>query len=335
MRTHRVGVIGLGGNGWGHAESYRKQGCELVAVADVREERLAEAREKLRPAKVFSDYRQLLALPEIEAVTISLPNYLHAPVAIDALRAGKHVLIEKPMAMNAAEAEEMIAAARASGVKLMVGLNNRFRRDVEFLRARVAAGELGEVYYGHAGWLRRMNYARGWFREKEKSGGGPLIDLGVHMLDLVLYLMGSPRATAVSASTFTKLGDYDVEDFACAFIRLEGGKVVNLEVSWEANIPHFDENERNFVRLYGTRGGADLSPLVIHTRVDGREVKVVPSVSPDEGGMDSRDREIEHFLTCIEDDTEPSPSGEEALNVMKILDAIYRSAGEGREVRVT
>jgi len=331
----KVGVIGLG-IGFGHVDSFSKlPDVEVAAIADLNESRLKGTGDRYKIKKRYKDYKELLKDTEIDAVSICLPNYLHAPATIEALNSGKHVIVEKPMAMNADEAQQMVETAEKNKKKLMIAVNNRYRTDSQFLKDLVEQGEIGEVYYGEAGWIRRMNYAGGWFREKAKSGGGPLIDLGVHMLDLILYLIGDFDAESVYGVTYTKVANTDVEDIATAIIRLKSGTSVHLMATWECFAPNlYEHNEIQYLRLYGTEGGAVLHPLRIHKRIKGRLADMVINIRPEEGGKNSRDREIEHFIDCIKNDKTPISSGEQGVKVMKILDAIYKSAETGRDVLI-
>lgn len=203
---------------------------------------------------IYTDYRELLARDDIDAVSVCVPNFLHKEITVAALQAGKHVLCEKPMAMNADEAKAMLAAANESGKILMIGFNIRFRSDVQRLKQFVDAGDLGEIYYAKTGYIRRRGTPFGWFSVKAESGGGPVIDLGVHVIDMTRFMMGNPRPVSVSASTYQKFRHYhiqdsqawcssdvtdglrsgeqfDVEDLAAAFIRFDNGATMAVEVS--------------------------------------------------------------------------------------------------------
>ncbi len=331
MGTIRVGIVGLG-MGRSHLTSYRKlPGVEVVALADTNERRLKRTGEEFKVSLLLGHYSELLKLKDVDAVSICLPNFLHAPASIEALRKGKHVLVEKPPAINAAELKKMIRAAREHQRVLMVALNNRFRPDVQALRRIIKKGELGEIYYARAGWLRRVNYAGGWFKERSKSGGGALLDLGIHAIDLSLYLMDSPEPISVAGSTYTKLGRYDVEDLALGLVRLKGGTTLSIEISWELHEPRIEPNEIIFVDLMGTKGGATLEPLRIRKRIRGDPVEIFPS-SPEGSWQGSVYEEVGHFMRCIRSGKEPISSGRSALSTMKIIDGIYESSKRGREV---
>lgn len=321
-----------------------------MAVADVMGDAAGRLAEMLEAVHVFTDYRELLALKELDAVLITLPNYLHAQTAIDAMEAGKHVLCEKPMAVNGKDAERMVKTQQQTRKILMVALNNRFRRDVQYLRAYAQAGELGEIYNAKCGWMRRAGIPGwgGWFTTMEHSGGGPLIDIGVHMLDLALYIMGNPKPVSVVGSTYTKFGDtaerksrvwsvanpdgrFDVEDLATAFIRLDNGATLTLDVSWAANI----EKDSVFVNLMGTKGGAALDNskgVTLFSEKFGVQQDLHSNLTFNDD--EARLEMWRHFLDCIKTGEEPISSPVQGMFLNKILDAIYESSRTGREVLI-
>ena len=340
----RFGIIGLG-MGRHHAVQLRQAPhAELVAICDLDMERLERVGDELGVPWRATNYRDLLGSPDIDAVVVALPNSLHSPVSVDALRAGKHVLCEKPMARNAPEAEQMLQTAREVGRLLMVHFNYRFTAPAMALHRYVEAGELGRVYHARSWWHRNRGIPGlgGWFTSKDAAGGGPLIDLGVHRLDLALWLMGYPQAVAVSGATYDFLGKelaqrsrstYDVEDMASAFVRFADGSTLIIEASWAGNSEHAEEM---LTQVYGTRAG------ILHRNSNGYEfearlfreehgsyVTVVPQLVPDDF-----DNPQEHFARCILEDRQPIATGEQGLQVMRILDAIYLSAQTGTEIRL-
>ncbi len=343
----RVGVIGLG-MGRHHLAGYDlcKDKAEIVALCDIDEDRLSEFKEKYNVPKAFKDYREMLALKDLDVVSVATPNYLHASITIDALKAGKHVLCEKPMAMNAEEAQGMVDEAKKAKKKLMIHFNFRFSPQSQLLKRYIEAGELGRIYYAKTGWHRRRGFPRlgSWFLDKSKSGGGPLIDLAVHRLDLALWLMGHPEPLTVSGSIYTEIGNkiaeakgksFGVEDLASAFIRLKGGATLFVEVSWASNT---ERKEDIFTALFGTEGGAEQRnaeegygfTLKIFKEKYGGTVALEPEDYPKEFVINPQ----EHFIDCILNDEEPMPSGEQGLRISKILDAIYESAQKGEEVKI-
>jgi len=337
-----IGIIGVG-IGHLHIQGYVKcPEAQVLAVCDVNEERARRVAAEFGIPHVFTDYEEMLELDDIDAVSVCTPNYLHAPITIAAFEAGKHIICEKPLAITPEEGEAMVAAGKRAGKLFMTAFNNRFRGDTQVLKKFVEQGELGEIYYAKTGWLRRRGIPGmgGWFTTKSKSGGGPLIDLGVHVLDLTLWLMGNPKAVTVTGSTYAKFGQYgkgmgtwgtaeesgkcDVEDLAAAFIRLNTGATVVLETSWASNVGR----DVVYTTLMGTKGGADVDPLRVYTEMHGALVDVTPSYPNQSGHL----MEIKHFVDCIVNGKEPISTGEHGLEVTRILDAIYKSAEQGREI---
>ena len=346
-----IALIGTGYIGTGaHLPAYQKMQDEglvrIAAVCDINEDALRAASEKFGVAQTFTDYRKMLELDEIVAVDVCTPNYLHKQPVVDSLKAGKHVLCEKPLAINASEGAEMVAAARAAGRQLGVGLNVRFGAGAQAVKRFVDDGKLGDIYYARAHALRRRGIP-GWglFTQKDKQGGGPLIDIGVHILDLTLWLMGHPEPVSVTGQTYTKFGTregvlglmgqwdpktFTVEDFAAGFIRFGNGATLSLESSFVANIA---ENQFHTV-LLGTEGGAQLYPsddsrTRLFREESGTLTDTTPVFLPRVG---THEAELRAFVQALADDMPVPVSGEQGLRVTRILDALYESAETGREV---
>jgi len=314
---------------------------KILAVCDVNEESAKKAAERFGVPNTLTDYRKMLEMSEIDAVHICTPNMLHAQPAIDALEAGKHVMVEKPIARNATEGQGIVDTARRTAKKLMVAQNMRFTAEAQCLKRFIDAGELGEIYFARVWALRRRGVPSwGVFTDKEKQGGGPLIDIGVHMLDLALFLMGHPKPVSCSGQAFQKIGNtpghvgkwgpwdwknYTVEDYAAGFIRLDNGASLILESSFAANLG----DERMNTSLMGTKGGADTNPLKIYGETHDTLIDITPCWLPT---VNSYEGEVRGFYDAIANDTEVPVTGEQALNVMKILDGIYESSETGKEV---
>lgn len=352
-RTVRVGVVGLGWPGQRHLEAYQTNpSVEIIAVADANPVLRATVQEQFRVSRGFDDLASLLALDDLDAVSVCTPNFLHEPMTRQALSAGKHVLCEKPLAATLEQGERLAVATRESDRVCMIGFGRRFREDSRAVKALIDAGDLGEIYHARTGWLRRRwnPSVRSWFLSKELSGGGPLIDLGVHMLDLSLWLMGNPKAVAVSGAVSHHFGarlghgtPVDVEDMADAYVRLENGATVMLETSWYS---FSGTGDQVFCQLFGTSGGVRIdsemggAPPVVEVFVDHGDVPLVASpilVAPPRGSNPTQvsfDREIDEFIAAIQEGRKPTATVEQALEILRILDAIYRSAKEGREVRL-
>ena len=333
-----VGVIGLG-LGKAHLAGYLGNDLvEVIGLADLDAGLVEGTAAEHNVPQAFTAYEDLLAQgPDL--VSVCLPNFLHAPVTIDVLDAGAHVLCEKPMALNAAQARDMVAAARRNGRYLMIALNNRFRTETQILKKLVEQGVLGEIYYAKTGWLRRSGIPGPgtWFTRKSQAGGGPLIDLGVHMIDLTRWLIGNPRPLSVVGATYARLSDaveglFDVEDLATAFVRFENDITLTAETSWASHVP----SEGSYVKLMGTLGGAEINgnDLTVYTDLHGEQVDITPAYAPREWS-DCVAAEIAHFVDCIRAGRTPMSTGEQGVEIMQILDGIYASAAENRMVHIS
>ena len=339
-----MGVIGLG-MGQGHARGYQSHPhAELVALCDLDMGRLEAVAAELGVAQTYTDLDEMLTKADLDAVSVALPNKLHAPFTIKALRRGLHVLCEKPMARTLREAERMLAAAAKAGKNLMINFSYRFSDMSYALKEQVDLGVVGDIYFGRTVWHRRRGFPQfgSWFGDKEMAGGGPLLDLGVHRLDLALWLMGYPEPVAVSGSTYDPIAratarrehkKYSVEDLACGLIKFANGATLLLESSWALNI---GENEHMVTELYGTRGG------LVQRNCDGGYGFEAELYTEEGESLFSKklDRRIvgapssyHEFIDSILEDRQPMASAEQGLKVMKILEGIYKSAETGREVR--
>jgi predicted dehydrogenase len=347
MDKIRIGVIGLG-IGRHHIRGYRSHpNAEVTAIADLDAARLAEIGDQYGIEKRYPSGEEMIAQEELDVVSIATPNKFHKPLTVAALEAGCHVLCEKPMAMNAGEAREMLAAARRAGKRLMIDFSYRFSEQSQVLKSQVDAGVLGEVYFARTLWHRRRGLPRfgGWFGQKAISGGGPLIDLGVHRLDLALWLMGYPQPVWVMGRTYNPIAsalaaeqgvDYDVEDLAVAMITLDNGATLELEASWAA---HIQEREWMETRLFGTKGGLVQRNLnetyefeaEIYLEQEGAHFDMKLHVP---GRPAPHQNAMYHFCDSLVHDTPHIATGEEGLLVMEILDAIYKSAESGQPVRI-
>lgn len=344
MDKVRVGIVGLG-IGRVHLDAYKKHPkVEVLALCDVREDLLKRLAKEYEVPHTFTDYKDMLEMEELDAVSVCTPNDLHMPVTVAALEAGKHVLCEKPPARNVQEVEKMKEAVLKTGKKYMTALVQRFSAEGRYLKDLATQGFFGEIYSAIGLWQRRKGIPGmgGWFTQMERSGGGPVIDIGVHILDLLLYIMGYPQVKSISAETYAKFGPYgegvggwgvpepggifNVEDLANAFIRFQNGASILLQVSWASHI----ESDRLGASLQGTKGGAEWSPLRLFTDMGGQPVDIVPRLPR----VDAFYEEINHFVECILEDKEPIPNIEEALKIQKILNGIYESASKHKEVEL-
>ncbi|MCL2499148.1 MAG: Gfo/Idh/MocA family oxidoreductase [Defluviitaleaceae bacterium] len=349
-KRKKIGIIGVGGISAFHIENYLKnERVELYAFCDVNEAQLHKMAVKYGIKRTYPHAAQMLAdLPELDAVSVCTWNSAHAPCVIAALDAGKDVLCEKPMALTLQESLEMQAAAKKSGKLLMIGFVRRFGKDCKIVNDFIESGMLGDVYYAKAVYLRRHGCPGGWFGDKSRAGGGPLIDLGVHVIDMTRYLMGNPKPVSVYGATYQKLRDrpgvkdvspfasisksdndiFDVEDLAVALIRYDNGAVLNLETSFSLNI----KDDRGYVELMGDKGGVRIGNEVdFYTNINGYLSNI------DFGGRAAVDfnenftNEINHFIDCITKGVPCQSPMEDGVELMRILDTIYRSAKSGHE----
>ena len=340
-----------------HIDGYRQiEGVDVLCIAGPDVDRCAEVAREFSIPRVVADYREMLAMPEIEAVSVCVPNKYHASIAIDALNAGKHVLCEKPLAINGQDAQRMVDAARANDRLLMVAFNNRFAASTRALKALIDEGRLGPIYYAKAAWLRRNGIPGfgGWFTTKDIAGGGALIDIGVHVLDLALYCMGYPEPVSVLGSTYQEFGPrgknlnagwsatdlvltntFDVEDVAVGLVKFANGATLLVEASWAG---HQELEEDVSIHLFGRDGGARMvmpefrkaDSVRLFAEEAGQPVDIRPRFNMD----DEYRREVRHFVDCIREGTETIAPGEQGLRLMRIIDAIYESAASGREVQL-
>jgi predicted dehydrogenase len=351
----RVGIVGVGAIAVdAHIPCYAKhEQVQIAAFVDPDVERVKRYAKKFshqtgRPEpSVFSTLQELIQANIVDAVSICTPNASHTELACLALEAGLHVLVEKPMATNVRDADRLANLARDSDKVVMVGMSHRYRDDVSVLKRFVETGELGNIYYAKTRILRRRGTPRGWFSDIQRSGGGPLMDIGVHALDLTWWLLGMPRATSVSGflhrgvrhedvdfvATWTSLSQenqhnevYTTEDFASAFIRFENGTVLQMEVSWEL---HGSEDDALKVELYGEKGGLSLDPLRYFTTKHG--VLTTTELKARVGSL--HQNEIDHFVQCVTSGARPISDAAQGRDVVEMLQAISESSNQKREIR--
>ena len=343
-----VAVIGLGAIGTRHTQLYHSSSnANLIAISDANNELSQKISEDLDIELTFKNYEDLLKETNIHAISICVPNHLHADFSVKALESGKHVLCEKPMATNFSDAQRMLDAAKANNRQLMIGFFERFRPSTQSVKKMIINGAFGEVYHAQIVYQRRRGIPGlgSWFTNKKKSGGGPLIDIGVHILDLALYLMDYPSIKTVSAATHQKFGDksdynyinmwaekssipggtFDVEDYATTLIRLTNGSTISMECSWAANL-----EQRQYACLLGEKRGVKLEngDAIIygedHGTIATSEIQTKP--------QDPYQNEIEHFIECAKKNILPIASGTQIINLQRLIDAIYKSALIGHEI---
>ena len=358
MSKLKAGVIGLG-MGWNHLKGYIEHpDVEVVAVADRRADRRDRAKAEYgnQISRIYSEGIEMIQKEKLDIVSVAVPNNQHIELTLAGLESGANVLCEKPMAMNAAEAQKMYDTAKRLGLKLGIDFSYRFNPKSRAMKQLVEAGKLGEIYYARTTWLRRSgvpglaaaNFNTGstggmgsWFFDKKQSGGGPLIDLGVHRLDLALWLMGYPEPSCVLGSTYSKIApgmckaqglDYTVEDLACAMIKFKNGATIELQAGWAGNIK---EKELQQTRLMGTKGG-----LYQYNFNEGYGYDVDYYTCENNLFLDTKLHDpvpeapnpFASFADSVRDNTPFLVKPEDGVTVMKLLDAIYQSAATGKPV---
>ena len=347
----KVGIVGLGAIGKVHADAYAHcPDAEITALCDMDAKRLAEVSEKYQVKTRFTDYQDLLKT-DVAAISICVGNHLHRDVAVAALRAGKHILLEKPMAMHTGQAADIIAAQKKARKVVQIGMVNRQKPEVQLIREAVQSGRLGSIYHMRAVLIRRRGIPGlgGWFTTKAVSGGGPLIDLGVHWFDLCMYLSGQWHPTRVSAMTYAKFGanmraykyismwagppNYngvcDVEDYATGLVRFGRKATLSFEIAWAANV-----EASSYIELMGDKGGVrtmDGKPLKILTEYEGRLADITPQFN---ANISPFHVQASKFLAACRGECSPAATADEGLIVMRLIDGVYKSAKSGQEVKL-
>lgn len=350
MEKVKVALVGAGNIANQHLESYKNVAdAEVYAICDIDPVRLKMTADKFGIERRYPDIDSMLKdLPELDAADVCVWNCSHAECSIKALNAGLHVLCEKPMAYNTEQAVQMQEAAKKNNKLLMIGFVLRFSDDAKIAKDFIDQGYLGDIYYAKAQYIRRHGNPGGWFCDKARSGGGPVIDIGVHVIDLTRYLMGNPRPVSVYAAAYDNIGKRDnlktsvawvpygatekdpcsVEDFATAIIRYDNGAVTQLETSYSLNGENVERRA-----LYGTKAGLDLSNGVkLYTTCNDFLADIDIKTENYKNSSDLFTNEMAHFIDCVKNGTECRAKAEDGITVMRILDAIYESAKTGHEV---
>ncbi|WP_439116897.1 Gfo/Idh/MocA family protein [Paenibacillus aquistagni] len=349
--TIGIGIIGAGSISEMHLRAYHEHPeVKLLAICDLNESRAQAKAEKYNIPYTYQDVHELLAREDIDAVSICTWNHSHAQISIAALKAGKHVLVEKPLCTSVEDALALQETVKATGKQLQVGFVRRYASNTRIVRSFIENDDIGPIYYAKASCIRKLGNPGGWFSDKERSGGGPLIDVGVHVIDLCWYLMGRPKVASISGNTYSRLGnrsniqnlsyykaaDYradhnDVEDMANALIRFENGASLIVDVSFTL---HAKEDELT-VKLYGERGGVELEPeLTFITEKHNTILNMTPQIDDlsfnfQKGFQD----EINHFIEVCEGRKETLSPVEDGVEMMKILCGIYESSQLGKEIQ--
>lgn len=344
MSKVKIGIIGAGNIAQSaHIPAYLKRDdVELTAVCDINEERAKEVAARYGIPRYTTKIEEITAMDNIDGVSVCTNNNAHCAAAVAAARAKMHILCEKPMAMTVEEAEKMTKEAKDNGIIFMMGFVNRFRADTKLLKEFAEKGKFGDIYYSRAVVLRRRGTPLGWFTDLKKSGGGPVIDIGVHVIDLAWYLMGKPKPISVTGTTYSKIGDYktkgvsrwvafdtddlvfETEDSAAGFIRFEDNKTMSFDVSWAINA----KSVGSHAQIFGSKAGAKTSPLEIYSEEEDYLMDSTPIIREE----NPFENEINHFIQCVKEKTQPLSPPSDGYYIQKILNGIYESARLGREV---
>ena len=339
----RIGIIGGGWPGKAHAKGYQSAGgFKLIAVADLIPARRKQMMEEFGITKEYADAKELIEDKQIDAVSICLPNYLHAPTAIAALKAGKHVICEKPPGLSAKEARQIESASTKSGKVILYGMQRRFGGNEQAAKHAIVKGFTGDVYHARAAWTRTRGIplGTGWFTDKSKAGGGAMIDIGLPMLDVAWHLLGQPVPVSVFAVTHRRFGDLmpkdlpaDVEDAAFAMIRFTAGQSLELSASWALNQPPSQNGAT--CRIHGDQGAIDVytsAGAVLHRdfseKGESKETALKPPKVVGHAAL------MKHFHDCIMGTEPPSIGAKEGVTLMEMIEAIYKSAESAKSVQL-
>jgi predicted dehydrogenase len=330
----RVGIIGAGAvTQMGHIPAFKSNAkSEFVALCDTDDEKLWLLAKKHKIPKAYKDYEKLISDKAVDVVVIAAPPYVHLQMVKAACEEKKDILCEVPLARSVEEATQIAETVNKSKVKFMMGLNHRFRPDVQILK-KFIEGELGKVFYVKTGWLQREAFPdeSSWKHLLEASGGGALLNLGVHLLDEALWLLSCRKVKRVTGSAHFLTAKKEVEDSAIALLSMEDDITLSMEVSWTLL---FDK-DFTFFNIFGENGSALLNPLKIYKRMQGEIVNVTPRVDAAKNAFKvSFELQAEHFLESLRKDRDPIFRVEEGLEISRIIDAIYRSARKKKEIKI-
>ena len=356
-KRYRAAVIGAGMIPVrGHIPAYRRlPNVDVVAICDIKQARAQEVADDQDIPTAYSDYKEMLRRERPDLVSVCTPNILHAQMTIDALQAGANVICEKPMALTYVDAQAMVDAAKKASKHLTIAFSNRPRPDIKLLRRYAQEGRFGDIYYVKSQYLRRSGIPGygSWFTNKDLAGGGATYDIGVHFLDLALWIMGHPKPVSVTASTFAKFGPRakglggwgadifpppqrcDVDDFLTANVKFENGAVLILEASWAAYL-----QSGNRVQVLGTEMGADLYPALygsdhpvrIYADMGDDPVEIIPDL-PRSAGPGGHAEIIQEWVAHLDDEETPIPAWHGAM-ATQILEAAFKSSETGKSVEL-
>lgn len=333
MEKSKIGVIGLGGVAQlVHLPNLAKlPNAELTSVSEINKSRLQMIADKFNVKERYSNYLEMLEKSDIEAVIVATPTSTHKEIAIECLSAGKDILIEKPLARSYQEAKQIVDAAKKFKKKLMVGMNLRFRPDTMLLRSFINSNEIGEPFYIKGGWIRKQSSNEKWFTKKEESGGGVIIDLGIHILDLALWLLGYPEISSVSTQNFFH-NTKSVEDTSISCVKCKNSAVINMEVSWSLPV----EKDYFFLDVFGTKGSFSSNPFRLYKKIENDYINLTPTQSDNPSVLFKKSylNELKSFVGAIKGLNPVFSPGEQAMQRMKIVEAMYESADKKHEIKL-
>jgi len=332
MDIVKVAIIGLGGVAQLiHLPNISKiKSVQLQSVAEIKASRRIAISEKFNIPEHYKDHRELLDKSDVDAVIITTPTGLHKQVAIDCLNANKDVLVEKPIARNYKEAVSILQVAKKNNKKLMVGMNLRFRPDTILLKSLIQAGEIGEPFYARAVWIRRQSSDEKWFMKKEEAGGGVILDLGISLLDLSLWLMDHPDVKKLQTQNYYHTTK-SIEDTSVSFVRCSDSKLINIETSWALPI-----NKDQFeLSIFGSKGSVTTTPLNLYKKVENKFVDLKPNLSdsPSQLLKKSYLNELKSFISAVRGLNPIFSTGERAVERLKIIEGMYKSAKRNQEIK--
>ncbi|MDF1610972.1 Gfo/Idh/MocA family protein [Stygiobacter electus] len=332
MEKTKIAIIGLGGIAQLiHLPVLSKMNnVSIAAVSDINKNRLKIISEKYSIKNSYTDYKEMLDKEEIEGVIIATPTDTHSEIAIECLKANKDVLIEKPISRNLEEAKAIQAAVKKYKKQVMVGMNLRYRPDTMLMRSLINSGELGEIFYVRCGWLRKQSSDQKWFLNKEISGGGVILDLGVPILDLALWISNDSQLKSVSVQNFYNTTK-NVEDSSIGFIRFTDGKVISFEVSWGLH----SEWDKFHLASFGSKGTAHLNPLRAYKRLESGHVDYsLPVANMKDLYKKSFENELKHFIAAVRNNSPMISTCDDSVFLMELVQTIYKSAELQKEIEI-
>jgi len=334
MNKVKVAIIGLGGVAQlVHLPNLLKiKSVILQSVAEIKTNRLNAIAEKFNIPERYKDYRELLAKSDVDAVIVATPTALHKEIAIDCLNANKELLVEKPIARTFKEATAIVKAAKKNNKKLMVGMNLRFRPDTLLLKSLIQSKEIGDPFYARAVWIRRQSSEEKWFMKREDAGGGVILDLGISLLDLSLWLMDYPNVKTVQTQNFYQ-SRKTLEDTSISFIRCNNSKLINIETSWALPV----EKDIFQLSVYGSNGSVTSTPLHLYKKVENKIIDLKPTLSDSPSHLFKKAylNELKSFVGAVRGLNPVFSSGEQAVERLRVIEAMYKSADSNQEVKIS